>query len=218
MHRNDVASISAAFTRPVQSSNATPHKVADTRSFLVTAAPPFYHVVRCSRGLLQRGGVDRHLPQPFAGSGEDRISDCRNDGGSPALAHTTRRLSALNDMNLDRGRLIDAQHLVVMEIALLDAAILQRDLTMERARDPKNDRALDLRLDGVGIDDGTTIDCADDASDTNRSVLRHFDLGDLRHVGRKDELKGDATADSLREWLSPAGLFRGQREDGFGTR
>src|SRR5215475_7407804 len=139
MHRNNVASISAAFTRPAESSNATPHRVADARSFLGMAAPVFVTSCRCSRGLLQRGGVDRHLSQSFASSGEDCIGDRRNDGGGPALAHTTRRLRALNDMNLDRGCLIDAQHLVIMEIALLDAAVLQRDLAMKRGRDPKND-------------------------------------------------------------------------------
>src|SRR5262249_26801297 len=114
-----------------------------------------------SPGLLQHGGVDGHLSQPFAGRCKDRIGHCRNDGRSPALAHSARRLGALNDMNLDRRRLIDAQHLVSIEVALLDAAVLQRDLAVERRRDAEDDRALNLRADRVWIDDGSAIDRAD---------------------------------------------------------
>ena len=48
---------------------------------------------------------------------------------------------------------------------------------------PKNDRALYLRPDGIGIDDGAAIDRADDAPDTNRSVPRQLDFGNLRYRG-----------------------------------
>ena len=67
--------------------------------------------------------------------------------------------------------------------------------------------ALNLRADGVGIDDRAAVDRADDASDTYRPLLRHFDLGNLRHVGRKDELQGGAQADPFRQFLAPARLF-----------
>jgi hypothetical protein len=59
---------------------------------------------------------------------------------------------------------------------------------------------------------------ADHAPDTDASVLRYFDFGDVRHVGREDELEGDAAPDPFGQWLSPAGLFRGKREDRFGAR
>src|SRR2546423_15278203 len=90
-----------------------------------------------SRWLLQGCGIDGHLSQPLAGRGKDCISDCRNDGRSPGLTHPAWRLGALNDVNLDRGCLIDAQHLVVVEVALLNTAVLQRDLAVERCRAAK---------------------------------------------------------------------------------
>ena len=68
---------------------------------------------------------------------------------------------------------IHAQHLVAIEVGLLDTAVLQRDLTIECRRDVEDDGALDLRVDGIGIDHGATIDRADDAPDANRSVTRH---------------------------------------------
>src|SRR6266446_2374901 len=120
-------------------------------------------------------------------------------------------------MNLDGRRLVHAQDLIIMEVALLDAPILEGDLAIERRRDAEHDRALDLRLDGVGIDRNAAIDRADDPVDANRSVPRHLDFGNLRHVGRKNELEGDAAPKTLRQWLSPAGLFGGKLEDGLGT-
>jgi hypothetical protein len=79
----------------------------------------------------------------------------------------------LNNVTLDGRCLIHAQHLVAIEVGLLDTAVLQRDLTIECRRDVEDDGALDLRVDGIGIDHGATIDRADDAPDANRSVTRH---------------------------------------------
>ena len=89
---------------------------------------------------------------------------------------------------------------------------------VERGRDAEDDRALDLRLDDIGIDHDAAVDRADDAPDANRAILRDFDLGDLRHIGPEDVLDRHATADPFRQRLSPAGLFRGKLEDSFGAR
>jgi hypothetical protein len=64
-------------------------------------------------------------------------------------------------VDLDGRRLIDAQDLVRVEIGLLDTAVLDCDLAIERRRDAEDNRALDLRPDGIGVDDGAAIDCAD---------------------------------------------------------
>src|SRR5271169_7204782 len=170
-----------------------------------------------SHRLLQRGGVDRRLAQALASCRKDCVGHCGNDGRSPALTHPARRLGTLDDVDLDGRRLIDAQDLVGIEVGLLNAAVLQRDLAIERCRHAEHDRALDLSPDGIGIDDSATIDRADDAPDTNRAILRHFDFGNLRHIGPEDELDGDAAADPFRQRLSPTDLFRRQLEDGFGA-
>src|SRR5262245_43534243 len=174
-------------------------------------------VLRSGR-LLQHGGVERQLAQALAGCREDRVGNRGNDSRGSGFAHPARRLGALEDVNLDGGRLVHAQHLVGIEVGLLDTAVFQRDLAVERRRDAEDDPALDLRLHGIGIDHSAAIDRADDAPDANRSVLRHFDFGNVRHVGGEDELQGDAAADPFRQRLSPAGLFRGKREDRFGAR
>src|SRR6266849_6507831 len=118
------------------------------------AVLPSTHRPVGSRRLLQRCGIDGHLPQSLAGCRKNCIGNCRNDGRSPAFAHSAWRLETLNDVDVDRGCLIDAEHLIAIEIALFDTAILQRDLAMKRRRDTEDGGALDLCLDGVGIDDG----------------------------------------------------------------
>ena len=59
--------------------------------------------------LPQRHGVDRELAQALAGGGKDRVGHRGNDGRGPGLAHPSRRLGARNDVDLDGGRLVDAQ-------------------------------------------------------------------------------------------------------------
>src|SRR5215471_15872517 len=115
-------------------------------------------------------------------------------------------------MNLDGRDLVDAQDLIVIEVDLLDATSLQGDLATKRGGDAEHD-ALKLRPDGIGIDRNAAIDRADDAADANRSVPRHLDFGNLRHVGCKDELQGHAAAETLRQRQSPAALFGGKLED-----
>ncbi len=133
----------------------------------------------CSHRLLQHAAVDGHLSQALAGCGKDRVGHCGNDDRSPGFAHSTRRLGTLDNVDLDGRRLVHAQHLISVEIGLLDTAVLQCDLAIERRRDAEDDRALNLRPDGIGVDDGAAIDCADDPADANRAILRHFDLGNL---------------------------------------
>src|SRR3984893_19003219 len=95
-----------------------------------------------SHRLLQRGVVDGQLSQALSGCSKDCVGHGGNDGRSPALAHPARRLRALYDMDFDGRRLIDAQNLVGIEVGLLDTAILERDLAVERCRDAEDDRAL----------------------------------------------------------------------------
>ena len=59
--------------------------------------------------LLQCGGVERQLAQALAGCREDRVGDRGNDDRRSGFAHPARRLGALDDVDLDGGRLVDAQ-------------------------------------------------------------------------------------------------------------
>src|SRR5215472_7955969 len=95
---------------------------------------------------------------------------------------------------------------------------LRGDLAIERRRDAEDDRALDLRPDGIGVDDSAAIDRADDPAHAHRAVLPHLNFGNTGHVSREDELQGNAATGSFRQGLAPAGLFSGQIEDGLRAR
>ena len=90
--------------------------------------------------LLQRLRVDRHLSQPLAGRREDSVGDAGTIAESwspiPPAARSSGRCGPRSP------GFVDAQHLVRVEVGLLDAAVLQRDLAIERGGDAEDDRAL----------------------------------------------------------------------------
>jgi hypothetical protein len=73
---------------------------------------------------LQRGGIDWQLPQTLATPRKDRVRERGNDRRSSRLANPTWRFRTLDDVHLHNGCLIHPQHLVVIEIGLLDTAAL----------------------------------------------------------------------------------------------
>ena len=65
----------------------------------------------------------------------------------------------------DLRHLVDAEQRIVEEIALIGAAVRERDLALERVGQGEADAALDLRLHRVRIDRKSRIDRADHALD-----------------------------------------------------
>src|SRR5438445_603788 len=104
----------------------------------------------------------------------------RRDGFT--IAASPRGLGAPHEMHFDHRGLVDAQHPVVVEVVLLDAAVLEGDLAPQDARDPEDDPALDLCLDGVRVDDDAAIHGADHPRDADLPLLRDRHLRNLRDV------------------------------------
>jgi len=80
-------------------------------------------------------------------------------------------------VHLDRGRLVHPQHPIVVEIGLLDPAILECDFTPQRAADAEIDATLDLAFTVSGLitvpqSTATTIRCtrSSPAFDTSTSA------------------------------------------------
>ncbi len=78
------------------------------------------------------------------------------------------RPSACRSMRSDR---------VVVEVGLLDAAVLDRARAEQRGGQAVRERALDLRLDLLRIDGVPGVGRRDDAMDLQHAVLAHRDLG-----------------------------------------
>jgi len=115
--------------------------------------------------------------------------------GSPIPA---ARFSADHDVNVNLRHLVHRKSLVAVEIGLLDAPVLHRDLAMKRRRKTIDDGALDLRLDRVWIDGDPAIDSAHDAFNADFTHFRDIDLRDLGHESPEHGLDRCATAGAIR--------------------
>jgi hypothetical protein len=60
-------------------------------------------------GCFNAAASSGSLRKALAGCREDRVGDRGNDGRRSGFAHSARRLGALDDVDLDGGRLVDAQ-------------------------------------------------------------------------------------------------------------
>src|SRR5467141_3736795 len=116
-----------------------------------------------------------------------------------------RGCRAFYDVDLNGGRLVHTQHLIGIEVGLLDTAALQRDLAVKRGGGAKDDTALELRLHRVGIDHGAAIHRADHTANADGAFFRDFDLSYLCQPAAECELQRDAAAASLGQSLPPAG-------------
>src|SRR6185369_7920047 len=71
-------------------------------------------------------GIDGHPSQRDPGRGIERVAQRGRCGRGPGLADATGKLAAWNDVYADLRRLIDAHRAIVVEVRLLDAAVLER--------------------------------------------------------------------------------------------
>ena len=96
-------------------------------------------------------------------------------------------VAARDDVHLDLGSLVDAQDLVGVEVALLDAAVLERDLAVQGCGQPVHDAALHLRGHRVRVDHRAAVDRADHPLDAHAAILRHGDLGHLGDIAAETD-------------------------------
>jgi hypothetical protein len=94
--------------------------------------------------LGQLSVLDRELANAFTHGGEQRVADCRHHRWHARLADSARGLGTGHDMDFDNGHLMHPEHRIIAEVALLHAAILERDRPAERRRRPKMARPLTL--------------------------------------------------------------------------
>ena len=85
------------------------------------------------------------------------------DNGGRRLADATGSLGALHQVRLDHRHLVDTHRQIAVEIALLDASILEGDRAVQRSGQPEDRSALNLCCDRIRIDLHAAIDGADDA-------------------------------------------------------
>src|SRR5206468_11506341 len=122
---------------------------------------------------------DRQLPDPFPGRREDRVAHGRRDRRRPGLSDAPLRVGARHDVHLDHRHFGEAQHPVVVEIALLHPALVDPDLTPQRGGETVHDRALHLRFDDARVHDRPAVHRAHHAVHAHVTVRYR----DLRYLG-----------------------------------
>ncbi len=128
--------------------------------------------------------TERQRSQPLTGRRKDCIAHRGRDRWHAGLPDATRRGVARHDVDVDLRRLMQTQHTVLVEIPLLRAPILERDVAPQRGRQAKNDAALELRRHDTRIHDLPTVDHTRDFVDLESAAVdRNFrNLGDERRI------------------------------------
>ena len=114
-------------------------------------------------------------------------------------------------MHLDHRHFGEAQHPVVVEIALLHPALVDPDLTPQRGGETVHDRALHLRFDDARVHDRPAVHRAHHAVHAHVTV-RYRDLRYLGDVAVERLPYRDAARAALGQRRTPARLVRRQVE------
>src|SRR5499433_3158241 len=158
--------------------------------------------------------LERQLPDAPAGGGENRVRHRGSGDGCAWFADSAWRFQVAHQVHLDGRRLVDSHDSNVMEVGLLDPAVLERHAAPQDAADSEDYPALGLGLHRVRVYDRPAIDCADNPVDADLARLRHRDLGHLRQITAPfAEKHRDAAAAAFGQRRSPSGRLRGDVQD-----
>src|SRR5438876_10637364 len=93
---------------------------------------------------------DRKLANAFSCGGKDRIGNRRRSAWHTRLADAAGFFIILHDVYFNFRCFIDSQHRVIVEITLLNAALLKSELVIESRSKPEYNGTRDLVFDDAG--------------------------------------------------------------------
>src|SRR6202007_2244747 len=97
----------------------------------------------------------------------------------------------------DTRRFVDPNKREIIQILLLDLAILEGDLAISGQTEAHDGRAFELRLDALGVDIGSAIDRGIDPRHSEISLLIDCHFDDGRDIADEAAVYGDAKAVSF---------------------
>src|SRR5579862_1980047 len=114
---------------------------------------------------LQSIRNERQRAEPPPGGVENRVGDRRSQAYHRALAGTHRRnIFSVEQHGFELGNVAEPGHAIFRHATVQNFAILKFDGFKQRAAKALYIRSFDLIPQIVGIDDGTAIECRDDAN------------------------------------------------------
>src|SRR5437667_3209417 len=151
---------------------------------------------------------DGRLADPFARCGEHRVCDGWRDRRHGRFADSHRMLGAGYDVNLDLWCFVDTEHLIVMEVALLHASTVKRDLTLESSTEPEDDSAFRLSHNAVRINNTAAVNRGHHTMNANRIRLADRNFRDFSNVRVKRKMQGNTASLPFRERGAPMSFLR----------
>src|SRR5580693_1873174 len=185
------------------------------------AKPAFYctRAKKASPGCRFSGSqliADRQATDALASGGEDGVAQRRCEGWKPRLADPARRHvdARGDDVHIsDRRRFVDAKHAITVVVALLDAALLEGDLAIERETHSHHRSAFDLRANPLGIGGEAAIDRGVDPRHDQMALIVHHRLDDGCDIGEEAAMDGDTETMPRRQLAAPVSLLRHELDD-----
>ena len=160
--------------------------------------------------------------QPLPGRSEDGVAYAGRNQRKWRLADTARRATAFYEMGFEFWRIWHPQQVIVIEVLLLDHAVLYRDALFQRRAEAHENSALDLRANTVHVDNPAGVD--DRHHTINVEVATFYcDLSHLSEIGCLGVEAGDAATAIGAERLAPSCLLGDEikhvdRASGIGER
>jgi len=105
-------------------------------------------------------------------------------------------------MRFDFRSVCHAHHRIIVEIALLDASVLDGDLPVKGGGEAVDDGTLDLHRNRARIDDVAAIDRHHHTLDPHLARAAHRDLGNFADDGAEGFVDGDTPARAGGERLT----------------
>src|SRR5438128_11149059 len=155
---------------------------------------------------------DRQLANAFSCSSENRICDSRRCAWYARLADAAGFFIILHDVYFNFRCFIDSQHRVIVEITLLNAALLKSELVIESRSKPEDNGTLNLRFNDSWIHISSAVDGTHNSVNPRFAAGIDRDFGDLRGVAFKRCVYCDPTRSPCRQRLSPSSFFGRQFE------
>ena len=107
----------------------------------------------------------------------------------------------------------DAQDRVLVEVRLLDAAVLHRDLQSQHRAVAVDDAAFALIVRAAHVDDGSDVAGDHHAMQADALVRIHADLGDFGEMPGMAEMEREAHPMSRGQLAAPAGFLGDELDD-----
>ena len=121
------------------------------------------------------------------------LQNAATNGGTPGSPTPAGRRRALRNVDVGLSRnLVDPGHRIVIEIGLLDYAVLGGDFSAAHDARAKNHRTFELRAGRFRIYDQPRIHRCINTRDADLAVITHLHFNHRSHISQETAMRGES--------------------------